>query len=48
MPATAGKAITKDELRINVDGREMRYGPGEWYHVPAQALIPTIEFWFRP
>jgi quercetin dioxygenase-like cupin family protein len=48
--------ITKGELQITVDGREMRYGPGEWYHVPAQALhsarfaveTEEIEFWFRP
>lgn len=48
--------ITKGQLRITVDGREMSYGPGEWYHVPARVLhsarfsvdTEEIEFWFRP
>lgn len=47
--------VTKGELCITVGGRETRYGPGAWYHVPAQAEhsarfdvdTEEIEFWFR-
>jgi quercetin dioxygenase-like cupin family protein len=47
--------ITEGELILTIAGREMRYGPGQWYHVPARAIHaarferPTseIEFWFH-
>ena len=47
--------ITQGELILIVDGEEQRYGPGQWYHVPARAVHaarfeqPTseIEFWFH-
>ena len=46
--------ITEGELILALDGKESRYGPGQWYHVPARAVHaarfekPTseIEFWF--
>lgn len=46
--------ITQGELILIMAGKETRYKPGEWYHVPAQATHaarfdqPTseIEFWF--
>ena len=46
--------ITEGELILVLDGKESRYGPGQWYHVPARAVHaarfekPTseIEFWF--
>ena len=46
--------ITKGEMIITMDGRETRFQPGEWYHVPSRAVhaarceIDTeeIEFWF--
>ena len=28
--------ITEGELFLTVDGKESRYGPGQWYHVPAR------------
>lgn len=39
-----------------MDGQETRYGVGDWYHVPAQAVhaarfeeeTSEIEFWFYP
>ncbi|MEO1148190.1 MAG: cupin domain-containing protein [Cyanobacteria bacterium J06638_22] len=48
--------ITQGELILVMDGQEMRYGAGEWYHVPAQAMhaarfdqeTSEIEFWFYP
>jgi len=48
--------ITQGELILTLDGKEHRYGPGEWYHVSARAVhaarfdIDTseIEFWFYP
>ncbi len=49
--------ITQGELILTLDGEETRYGPGDWYHVPAQvshaarfeAATSEIEFWFaRP
>lgn len=46
--------ITAGELLLTVDGVEKRYGPGDWYHIEANAehsarfAVPTseIEFWF--
>ncbi len=46
--------ITQGELVLIVDGQETRYGVGDWYHVPAQAVhaarfeeeTSEIEFWF--
>lgn len=46
--------ITRGELFLTIDGVEKRYGPGDWYHVPAQAEhaarfeheTSEIEFWF--
>lgn len=48
--------ITRGELFLTVDGRERRYGPGDWYEVGANvshsARFETetveIEFWFAP
>jgi quercetin dioxygenase-like cupin family protein len=47
--------ITQGELILTMDGKESRYGPGEWYHVPARAVhaarfekeTSEIEFWFH-
>ena len=47
--------ITQGELFLKVDGKETRYGPGDWYHVPAHVMhsarfeveTSEIEFWFR-
>jgi quercetin dioxygenase-like cupin family protein len=47
--------ITRGELILIVDGRETRYGVGEWYHVTAKAMhaarfeveTSEIEFWFH-
>jgi quercetin dioxygenase-like cupin family protein len=47
--------ITQGELILTLDGKETRYRPGEWYHVPARAKhaarfekeTSEIEFWFR-
>jgi quercetin dioxygenase-like cupin family protein len=47
--------ITRGELILTLDGRERRYGPGQWYHVPARAEHAArfeqetceIEFWFH-
>jgi len=46
--------ITEGELMLTVDGKETRYGPGDWYHLPpeqehsARFDVDTseIEFWF--
>lgn len=46
--------ITRGELILTLDGRVTRHGPGDWYHVPAQAEhaarfernTDEIEFWF--
>jgi quercetin dioxygenase-like cupin family protein len=48
--------ITQGELILIVDGKETRYRPGDWYHLPARAThaarfeveTSEIEFWFRP
>ena len=47
--------ITHGELILIVNGKEQRYGPGQWYHVPAKKMhaarfeveTSEIEFWFR-
>jgi quercetin dioxygenase-like cupin family protein len=47
--------ITQGELFLKVDGKETRYGPGDWYHLPARVThsarfdveTSEIEFWFR-
>ena len=47
--------ITQGELFLVVDGKETRYGPGDWYHLPAHVMhsarfdveTSEIEFWFR-
>jgi quercetin dioxygenase-like cupin family protein len=47
--------ITQGELILTLDGKESRYGPGDWYHVPATAThaarfesdTSEIEFWFH-
>lgn len=46
--------ITQGELVLIMDGEESRYGPGDWYHVPANTVhaarfeveTSEIEFWF--
>ncbi|MDO8273846.1 MAG: cupin domain-containing protein [Gammaproteobacteria bacterium] len=46
--------ITQGELILTLDGEETRYGPGDWYHVPASAMhaarfeteTSEVEFWF--
>jgi quercetin dioxygenase-like cupin family protein len=46
--------ITQGELILIVNGAEKRYGPGQWYHVPARVMhaarfeeeTSEIEFWF--
>lgn len=48
--------ITQGELILTMNGKETRFGPGQWYHVPANAThaarfeseTSEIEFWFRP
>ncbi|MDA0705774.1 MAG: cupin domain-containing protein [Proteobacteria bacterium] len=48
--------ITQGELILTVTGKEKRYGPGDWYHIPANAAhaarfdvaTSEIEFWFHP
>ena len=47
--------ITQGELILIVDGAEKRFGPGDWYHLPAKKQhaarfekeTSEIEFWFR-
>ena len=46
--------ITQGELILTLDGKESRYSPGMWYHIPARAThtarfekeTSEIEFWF--
>jgi quercetin dioxygenase-like cupin family protein len=46
--------ITQGELILTLDGKETRFGPGDWYHIPARAThgarfeqeTSEIEFWF--
>jgi len=48
--------ITKGELVIIMNNQEKRYGPGDWYHIPANQVHAArcetetcdIEFWFKP
>ncbi len=48
--------ITLGELILTLDGTEKRFGPGDWYHVPANAEhsarfecdTAEIELWFGP
>ena len=48
--------ITRGELILIMDGREIRYRPGDWYHLPVKAThaarfeveTSEIEFWFKP
>jgi quercetin dioxygenase-like cupin family protein len=48
--------VIRGELRLTVDGRETRYGPGEWYHLDPGVThaarfdhdTAEIEFWFSP
>lgn len=47
--------ITQGELILILDGKENRYQPGDWYHVPAHTVhaarfeqeTSEIEFWFK-
>lgn len=47
--------ITQGELILIVEGKEIRYRPGDWYHVAAKAshaarfevATSEIEFWFH-
>jgi quercetin dioxygenase-like cupin family protein len=47
--------ITHGELLLTMNGETQRIGPGEWYHVPANAehsaefpkATAEIEFWFE-
>ena len=47
--------ITQGELFLTVEGKEKRYGPGDWYQVAANVVhaarfeveTSEIEFWFR-
>jgi Uncharacterized conserved protein, contains double-stranded beta-helix domain len=47
--------ITQGEMIITMNGVERRYGVGEWYEIPAEAVhaartevdTSEIEFWFR-
>ncbi len=46
--------ITEGELFLIIDGKESRYGPGDWYHIGAnqahaarfEVATSEIEFWF--
>jgi quercetin dioxygenase-like cupin family protein len=48
--------ITRGELVLTIDGKAERFGPGDWYEVPAgvthaarfEADSAEIEFWFVP
>jgi quercetin dioxygenase-like cupin family protein len=48
--------ITQGELLLTLDGKELRYRPGDWYYIPAGAkhaarfeeATSEIEFWFYP
>lgn len=47
--------ITRGELILTVDGKEFRYGPGDWYHLSSEqphaarfdVATSEIEFWFE-
>lgn len=46
--------VTKGGIYLTLNGKETRYGPGQWYHIPARAMHATrfeeetaeIVFWF--
>jgi quercetin dioxygenase-like cupin family protein len=46
--------ILKGAMWITIEGQTFRFGPGDWYHVPAHKehsaycdfLTEEIEFWF--
>ena len=48
--------VTRGEIILTVDGKTIRHGVGEWYHIPHGAGHATvfeqetdeIEFWFKP
>ncbi|MDH7943752.1 cupin domain-containing protein [Pseudohongiella sp. SYSU M77423] len=48
--------ITRGELILSMNGTTERFGPGDWYHVPAHAEhaatfdveTDEVEFWFQP
>lgn len=48
--------ITKGEMILTIEGVESRYGVGDWYEIPANAVhtarcdvdTAEIEFWFDP
>ncbi len=48
--------ITRGELLLTMDDRTERFGPGDWYHVPAGVVhaaefpqdTAEIELWFAP
>ena len=47
--------ITQGELILVLEGEEIRYGAGQWYHIPARVShtarfekdTSEIEFWFH-
>ena len=47
--------ITRGELILTMNGTSERFGPGDWYHVPAHAEhaamfeveTDEVEFWFQ-
>ena len=47
--------ITRGELFLTTDGKEQRFGVGDWYHVGANQIhsarfdqdTEEIEFWFK-
>ena len=47
--------LTRGELILTMDGKEERFGKGDWYHVPAhkehaakfEVESDEIEFWFK-
>ena len=48
--------ITRGELILTVGDEVVRYGPGDWYQIPAgvehaarfEERTEEIEFWFKP
>lgn len=47
--------IVRGELLLTIDGKEQRYGPGDWYYLAAEQEhsarfekdTSEIEFWFQ-
>jgi quercetin dioxygenase-like cupin family protein len=47
--------ITRGELILTMNGKTERFGPGDWYHVPAHVEhaaafdveTDEVEFWFK-